>query len=93
MKRATFYTYSDPGHSWVRVPKLILDVYLGEHWRKHFTPFSYEYRQYVYLEEDLDWANFDRRIRDAGIAPVYKQGSCAATRPSRIRNYPPLAPL
>ena len=25
MKRTTFYIYSDPGHSWVKVPKLLLE--------------------------------------------------------------------
>lgn len=93
MKRITFYVYSDPGHSWVKVPKLLLDVYLGAHWRKHFTCFSYEHREHVYLEEDCDFPNFDRRIRDSGIAPVYTTGSCATTRPSRIRSYAQLAPL
>jgi len=93
MKRTTFLVYSDPGHSWVKVPKLLLEVYLGAHWRKHFTAFSYERGQHVYLEEDCDALTFDRRIRDAGIAPVYKSGSTAYTRLSRIRNYAPLAPL
>lgn len=93
MKRTTFYIYSDPGHSWVKVPKLILDVYLGANWRKLFTPFSYERGQHVYLEEDCDARTFDRRIRDAGITPIYKEGSCASTRLSRIRNYQPIAPI
>jgi hypothetical protein len=93
VKHTTFLVYSDPGHSWVKVPKHLLEAHLGAHWRKHFTSFSYERGLYVYLEEDQDALTFDRRIRDAGIAPVYKSGSCAGTRYSRIRNYLPLAPL
>lgn len=93
MKRTTFRVYSDPGHAWVKVPKLILDVYLGPDWRRHFTCFSYEYRQHVYLEEDLDAATFDKRIRAAGIEPIYKEGSTCAKRYSRVRTYPSLSPL
>lgn len=93
MKRRTFYVYSDPGHSWVKVPKSFLEVHLGEHWRKVFTSFSYERGDYVYLEEDCDAYTFSKRIRDAGIEPIYKEGSSCSSKYSRIRNYQPLAPM
>lgn len=93
MKRRTFYVYSDPGHSWVKVPKSFLEVHLGTHWRKVFTSFSYERGDYVYLEEDCDAFTFSKRIRDAGIEPIYKEGSSCSSKYSRIRNYQPLAPM
>lgn len=90
MKRTTFRVYSDPNCAWIKVPKLILDVYLGHRWRRHFTSFSREKGDFVYLEKGCDTANFDRLIKEAGIQPIYKEGSTCTTRFSRVRTYPPL---
>ena len=93
MKTRTFPVFADPGHAWVKVKKAFLEQLLGPHWRKHFTCFSYERGEHVYLEEDCDASTFDKLLRANGITPVYKSGSNAGTRYSRIRNYSHLAPL
>jgi hypothetical protein len=93
MKTRTFPVYSDPGHAWVKVAKAFLASQFGPHWRKHFTSFSYERGDYVYLEEDCDASTFNKLLRSNGVTPVYKEGSTCGQRYSRIRNYQPLAPL
>ena len=94
MKRTTFYVYSDPGHSWVKVPITFLTKVVGLQWRRHFTCFSYERGAYVYLEEDKDARTFIDWCRAAGTEPVLRHCYYRRTdRPSRIRSYAPLAPL
>jgi hypothetical protein len=92
MASRTFLVYSDPGHSWAKVPKAFLVRIIGPHWRSVFTPFSYERGEFVYLEEDDDAGRFVNWCRANGIEPVFKSGSCS-NRYSRIRNYAPLAPM
>ena len=72
MKTLTFNVYNDPGHGWIKVSKKTLVKFFGEHWRKSFTPFSYERGEYTYLEEDQDAATFIQRLKDNQIQPVWR---------------------
>ena len=92
MKTLTFNVYNDPGHGWIKVSKKTLVKFFGEHWRKSFTPFSYERGEYTYLEEDQDAATFIQRLKDNQIQPVWRH-YYNKTRYSRIRNYSPLQPI
>ena len=92
MKTLSFNVYNDPGHGWIKVSKKQLTRFFGEHWRKEFTPFSYERDAYVYLEEDLDAATLIQRLKDNQIIPSWRH-HYNQTRYSRIRNYAPLAPI
>lgn len=87
-----FDLLSDPGHSWLKVPKTILNRDIGPHWRKHFSCFSYEKRGNVYLEEDCDLCKFIELMTAAGktikIREKRQSDSC-----SRIRRYPILSPM
>lgn len=91
MKRRTFAVYVDPGHSWVKVEKTFLVRIIGPDWRRHFTCFSYERGDNVYLEEDCDACALILACRCAGIDPVWRHKD--SSRPSRIRSYAPLAPV
>jgi hypothetical protein len=52
---ATYNVYSDPSHSWVRVPRDVLNkLNISE----FITSFSYQRGEHVYLEEDFDLSTF-----------------------------------
>lgn len=91
MKTRTFSVFADPGHAWVKVEKAFLERIVGPQWRKHFTCYSYERGDSVYLEEDQDATTLILACRCAGIDPVWRHSH--ANRYSRIRNYAPLAPI
>lgn len=46
-----FVFHSDPGHGWLQVPKELVKE-LGI--RKAISPYSYQDKEYLYLEEDCD---------------------------------------
>jgi len=54
--------FEDPGHGWLRVP---LDIVrrLGI----EITPYSYQDRRFVYLEEDVDYGVFLNAAQQAGL--------------------------
>jgi hypothetical protein len=91
MKKRTFAVYADPAHAWIKVPKAFLVRIIGSDWRRHFTCFSYERGDSVYLEEDQDATTLIIACRCAGVDPVWRH-SCS-NRPSRIRSYAPLSPI
>lgn len=51
----TFRIYVDSGHSWIKVPKQLLnDLGIAD----KITNYSYQRGDYAYLEEDLDAGTF-----------------------------------
>ena len=74
--------YSDPGHSWGKVKKKVLDS-LGI--ADKISPYSYQYADNVYLGEDCDLTLLVARIREHGTRIVFKEKH--TERQSRIRSY------
>ena len=92
MKTLTFKVWHDPGHAWIKCSKKRLVRFFGEHWRKEFTPYSFEKGDYVYLEEDDDASTLIKRLKENGITPVW-DSHYNQTKYSKIRNYPRLSPI
>lgn len=83
MKRITIPYYSDPGHGWVKVNKSVLkDLGISD----KITPYSYQRKEFVYLEEDYDAGILIEALKIAGIIFKIKPIS-NANRYSKIRNY------
>lgn len=79
----TFTLYSDPGHSWAKVPrKLLTKLNIAD----KITPYSYAKGEYVYLEEDVDLYTFVQAYK-AQIAPFPTFKEQHTNRSSRIRSY------
>lgn len=55
--------YSDPGHGWYRVRRLLISAYGVS---ASISPYSYQRGDYVYLEEDADVGTFTRAVEAAG---------------------------
>lgn len=55
--------YSDPGHGWLRAPRTLLKKLEIE---DQISSYSYQFNNWVYLEEDRDMAVFQKGIHDAG---------------------------
>ena len=87
-----FDVLADPVHAWVKVHKRHLTYFFGEHWRKHFTCFSYERGDYVYLDEDEDTTTLIKGMQDQGFRAVFREPRRSKTT-SRVRSYKPLAPI
>lgn len=66
--KTVFKFYSDAGHGWLQVPKLLLDD-LGI--AEKITSFSYQRGDYAYLEEDVDLSTFTKSLRQRGIEPGF----------------------
>lgn len=81
-----FYSYSDPGHGWLKVPMVSLHK-LGIAYE--ISCYSYRRGDWAYLEEDRDAGVFIEAYRHATKEdPIIKRGSTCANKRSRIRNYP-----
>ena len=82
MKTFTIIIYSDPAHAWGKVKRQVL-INLGI--AELISPYSYQYKDNVYLEEDCDLSLLhDTLIKlDTNIKFVEK---CSKTS-SRIRSY------
>jgi len=91
MKRITFDQYADPGHGWVRVNKKVLREFWGVLWRSHFTSFSHERGDWVYLEEDRDAHVLVTGLKDADVEIHFREHH--TDKSSRIRNYLILQPI
>ena len=87
-----FDVLSDPMHAWVKIHKRHLSYFFGEHWRKHFTSFSYEKGDYAYLEEDQDASTLIKGIRDQGFDVEFRERN-QSSKLSRVRSYDHLAPI
>lgn len=81
-KTFTVVVYSDPGHAWGKVKRQVLNN-LGI--ADKVSPYSYQLRDNVYLEEDCDLALLHDTLfkQDVRIKFVEKH----TTRDSKIRSY------
>lgn len=81
-KTFTCIVYSDPSHAWAKVKRQVL-VNLGID--KNISPYSYQYKDNVYLEEDLDLSLlFERLLKDDVRMKFVEKHT---DNPSRIRSY------
>ena len=82
MKTFTIIIYSDPAHAWGKVKRQVL-INLGI--AELISPYSYQYKDNVYLEEDCDLSLLhDTLIKlDTNIKFVEK----CSKNSSRIRSY------
>jgi len=83
MKTFTIIVYNDPGHAWGKVKRKVLDN-LGI--AELVSPYSYQYKDNVYLEEDCDLALVCQHLllnTNLQIKFVEKH----TNRESRIRSY------
>lgn len=80
--------YSDPGHGWAKVPRRLLhDLGIA----REITPYSYQRKGHVYLEEDYDMGVLVHALRAKGIEFKFKE-HVTRERPSRIRGYEQYVP-
>jgi hypothetical protein len=81
-KTFTVVVYSDPGHAWGKVKRQVLNN-LGI--ANKVSPYSYQLRDNVYLEEDCDLALLHDTLskQDVRIKFVEKR----TNRDSKIRSY------
>lgn len=90
MKEKTFtiIVYSDPGHAWGKVKRIVLHN-LGI--ADNISSYSYQRGEYVYLEEDCDLTALCMALnqRNTRIKFVEKR----TNRDSRIRSYERYKPL
>ncbi len=91
-KSIMFSLYSDPAHGWLKVSKAVLQKHIGKHWRKSFTPYSYERGNFVYLEEDQDLFTFTKLMEQKDMTVLIKQRK-QSNRYSAIRGYKDLQPI
>lgn len=87
-KTFTVTVYSDPGHAWGKVKRMVLHN-LGI--ANDITPYSYQRGEYVYLEEDCDLTTLCMALnqRNTRVKFVEKR----TDRDSRIRSYERYKPL
>ena len=78
----TIKFYSDGGHGWGKVRRSLL-VKLGI--ADKISGYSYERKEYAYLEEDCDATLLLNTLDKAGIS--YKIVHTHTNKRSRIRNY------
>jgi len=78
-----FNFHSDPGHGWVKVPrKLLIELEIAD----KISQCSYQYGNFVYLEEDRDAGLFIRAMDEHNKPYSFKE-HCCKMRYSPIRNY------
>lgn len=82
MKTFSIIVYSDPGHAWGKVKRSILE---SLDIAQHISRYSYQYKDNVYLEEDVDLAILCNIIlkQDTRIKFIEK----TSNKSSKIRNY------
>lgn len=85
--QTVFPCYSDPGHGWAKVPRLLLKELEIE---QQVSAYSYQKGDFVYLEEDADMSLFFNAMQTRGITPTFKGKSSNKT--SRIRGYASFKP-
>jgi hypothetical protein len=82
-KTIKFKFYTDPGHGWLAVKRVLVDQYMvGD----EVTCYSYMNGKTVYLEEDYDAPRFLEKIKAAGFI-VEIEHKNSATKDSPIRRY------
>lgn len=84
MKTEKFSVFSDPGHSWVKVPILLLrELNIVD----KITPYSYMYGQFAYLEEDMDWHTWVTAMAEKKPNVQLKYDTKHTNNSSRVRSY------
>jgi len=81
-KTFTCIVYSDPAHAWAKVKRQVL-VNLGLD--KDVSPYSYQYKDNVYLEEDNDLSLLYQRLLKDNVRMKFVEKH--TDKDSRIRNY------
>jgi hypothetical protein len=87
MKSLTFY--SDAGHGWLKVKKAEL-VALGI--ADKITAYSYQYKEYAYLEEDCDLSTYVEAIGREKWESIKNKIPLKISEFSRIRTYARYSP-
>ena len=84
MKQKTFTVtvYSDAGHAWAKVKRQVL-INLGI--ANKVSPFSYQYKDNVYLEEDCDLFLLHQTLDAQGVRLKYVEKH--TDKSSKIRSY------
>jgi len=84
MKEKTFtvIVYSDPAHAWAKVKRQVL-INLGI--ANKISPYSYQLRDNVYLEEDCDLYLLHQTLDAQGVRLKFVEKH--TDKPSRIRSY------
>ena len=84
METNVFDFYADPGHGWLKVPRVLLAELglLGK-----ITPYSYQQKDFIYLEEDCDLPLFTKAMRERGGEVKVREHS--SNNMSKIRSYSP----
>jgi len=77
-----FEMFSDPSHSWLKVPIQFLDTLKI---KRKISHFSYVKENFVYLEEDCDFPLFVQAMQDEGRS--FEIVEHHSNRMSRIRSY------
>ena len=83
MKKITLHFYNDLGHGWCKIKRshpVFKDV------AHRISPYSYQRGEYVYLEEDCDFAIFFDHLQAVG-GWKYTFREHYANKRSRIRSY------
>jgi hypothetical protein len=82
--------YSDPGHGWLKVDRQeLIDLGIAE----SISPYSYQNRQDVYLEEDSDLTKFfNAYVEKNGVKPELTEVYQERTPIRNYDRYTPPAP-
>ena len=81
MKKTPYTYHQDPSHGWLAVPRARLNA-LGI--LLDISRYSYQRRDYVFLEEDCDLARFVHALRARNIQPDFVE---VFADPCPIRDY------
>lgn len=87
-KTFTIIVYSDPGHAWGKVKRIVLHN-LGI--ADNISSYSYQRGEYVYLEEDCDLSTLCMALNERNTRIKFVEKS--TNRDSRIRSYERYKPL
>lgn len=74
--------YSDPAHGWMKIPRKELIKFNIEY---KISSCSYQRKDFVYLEEDMDMTTYINALKEKGI--VFDVKIFHGNKRSKIRNY------
>lgn len=78
----TLIIYSDPGHAWLKVKITeLIKLKIAE----KISVYSYQRKEYAYLEEDCDAGLYIETLKSQGIE--YRFKTFHTNKSSKIRNY------
>lgn len=82
MRKLTLNIYSDTGHAWCKVPRLLLTkLGIGD----KISTYSYQRKDSVYLEEDMDLGTLLGALKAKGVTVKFKEFH--TNKQSKIRSY------